>query len=333
MGAKDRHQGASFTEFLQRYGAKNTPIMLSRDARDVARWQLKFKQKLDELRGEVPKRVDCGVEVLESTKTDTHIRHLLKIPVNEFADLQAYLLVPTDIKEGEKRPALLALHGHAIHGMETVAGMDNPEAREFPSRQYGKKAAEAGFVVMIPAWWGWPGRDAHVEMVGPQRDKCNVIQMAAQMYGLNLLSLHIQDARAAVDALIQRSEVDPNRIGCIGNSYGGRMTMWAGAYDERIVASVASGCMNTFRERSLKLESCGIQYFPGLLRYGDVADVFALIAPRPLQLMAGEHDHLLNASDVKEMYETVSRIYKSLGASENLDYALHPGGHEFVWEL
>ena len=58
--------------------------------------------------------------------------------------------------------------------------------------------------------------------------------------------------------------------------------MWCTIFDPRIVACVASGCMNTFRERSQKLSSCGIQYPFGLLQYGDVPELFSLIAPRPL---------------------------------------------------
>lgn len=332
VGAKEERPSGSFVEFLRKYGQKHPPRMCSRDSDDIAGWARSFRTKLDELRGSVPDRVERDVEIVESVELETHTRHLLRIPVNEFCDLPAYLLIPRGVEKTQKRPGLLALHGHATYGMESIAGLDNPETREFPTRNYGRKAVEGGFVVMIPAWWGFPGRDRHAELIG-SRDKCNVIQMAAGMYGLNVLSLHIQDAQAALDALIRCGQVDADRIGCMGNSYGGRMSMWAAVFDQRIKACVASGCMNTFRERSLKLSSCGIQYFPGLLQYGDVADVFALIAPRALQLMAGEKDHLLNEADREEMYETLRRVYRALGAEENLDYALHPEGHVFIWEL
>jgi hypothetical protein len=62
--------------------------------------------------------------------------------------------------------------------------------------------------------------------------------------------------------------------------------MWFTIFDERIRACVASGCMNMFRERSLKLASCGIQFLTGVLQYGDVDELFVLIPPRPMQLQA-----------------------------------------------
>jgi dienelactone hydrolase len=156
--------------------------------------------------------------------------------------------------------------------------------------------------------------------------------MAAAMYGLNVLSLHIQDAQAALDVLASRPEVDAARIGCIGNSYGGRTSMWFTIFDPRIRACVASGCMNTFRERSLKLSSCGIQYLPGLLRYGDVPELFCLIAPRPLQLQAGERDALITPSDRDAIQRTVREAYQGLDAGACFDYVLHEEGHLLLWE-
>jgi dienelactone hydrolase len=144
--------------------------------------------------------------------------------------------------------------------------------------------------------------------------------------------MHIQDGQALIDVLMGMQEVNPDHIACIGNSYGGRTSMWLAVFDERISACVASGCMNTFRERSLKLTSCGIQYPPGLLRYGDVQEIFSLIAPRPLQLMAGKTDPLLNEEDKKLILDTVQHAYSCTGKEDNLDYAQHDGGHVFRWD-
>ena len=110
------------------------------------------------------------------------------------------------------------------------------------------------------------------------------------------------------------------------------MAMWLTIFDERIKACVSSGCMNTFRERSLKLSSCGIQYLPGILRYGDVPELFSLIAPRPLQLQAGEGDPLITPEDRDRIEATVRRAYRLLGCESNFDYVLHPEGHLLLWE-
>jgi len=323
----------SFTDFLDAFGATLKPRLAYEPDRDVHSWQRAFREALGSLRGPLPPRVSPEATVVESFDEPDHTRHLLNIPVSEFHTMVAYLLVPKDLTEGERRAGLIVSHGHAAFGIDSICGlqgMDEPRAEDYA---YALQAVRAGFVVLTPAWWGWVGRDGHVEKVGPHRDKCNVIQMAASMYGINVIELHIQDGQAAIDALAARPEVDAERIGCAGNSYGGRTTMWLTIYDERIKAAVASGCMNLFRERSLKLKSCAIQYPHGLRRYGDVGELFALIAPRPLQVQAGEKDELLFPEDRKAILAIVRDAYNQYDASENLDYQAHPHGHRMIWDL
>jgi len=287
---------------------------------------------MEALRGPLPERVEPEVEVLEAVSCEDHTRYLVRVPVSAFSTLVAYLLVPDGMSPGEYRPGLIASHGHAKYGIDTVCGVQGMEEGDHARRAYGLFAVQAGYVVLAPAWWGWAGRDGHLDRVGG-RDRCNVIQMAAAMYGMNVTALHIQDGQAALDVLAARPEVDADRIGCMGNSYGGRTTMWLSIFDERIKVCVPTGCMNTFRERSLKLSSCGIQYLPGLLQYGDVPELFGLIAPRPMQLQAGEGDGLITLSDRDAMAGTVRRAYSLLGAELNFEYVLHTEGHLLRWDL
>jgi len=322
----------SFIDFLDAYGSVHPPTMIYGEGEDFEEWQARFRRQLEALRGPLPERVEPEVEIVESVVCRDHTRYLMRIPVNAFSTLVAYLLVPNGMSTEERRPGLIASHGHAKHGIDTVCGVRGMYEEDQARRAYGLFAVQAGYVVLAPAWWGWAGRDGHLDRVGG-RDRCNVIQMAAAMYGMNVTALHIQDGQAALDALAARPEVDASHMGCLGNSYGGRTTMWLSIFDERIKACVPTGCMNTFRERSLKLASCGIQYLPGLLQHGDVPELFGLIAPRPMQLQAGEGDALITASDRDAMLETVRRAYSLLGTEANFEYVLHPDGHLLRWDL
>jgi len=322
----------SFADYLLRYGDAHPPAGRYRDKDDFAVWQKRFRGQLEDLRGPVPERVPMQVVHEDAVREDDHTRYLLRFDVNRFASLPAYLLVPHGLAEGEKRPGILMLHGHCTHGMDSLCGLKGVIDDEGRRRSYALLAVRSGYVVMVPAWWGWTGRDGHAALVGAKRDPCNVIQMAASMYGFNVLDLHIQDAQAALDALAARPEVDPARLGCAGNSYGGRTAMWATIFDDRIKACVASGCMNTFRERSLKLAACGVQYPYGLLRLGDVPELFSMIAPRPLQLQAGVKDRLITPSDRDEIAAVVRRAYRALNAEDRLDYVLHDDAHIMLWE-
>ena len=319
----------SFIDLLKMYGETNPPSMLYHEEQDFSDWQQCFQKKIAKLRGALPKRTTPLVETIDTVGIENHTRHLLRIQVSEISTLIAYLLIPRDIASTEHRPGLIVSHGHAKYGIDSVCGVRGMK-EDNNRRAYALEAVRDGYVVLAPAWWGWPGRDGHLNQVG-NRDQCNVIQMAASMYGINVLDLHIQDGQAAIDILASRPEVDGNRIGCIGNSYGGRTTMWLTVFDQRIKVCVPSGCMNTFRERSLKLSSCGIQCIPGLLQYGDVAEVFSLIAPRPMQLQAGNHDPLITPFDRDAILKTVQSAYRILSAESNFDYVLHPDGHLLSW--
>ena len=316
----------SFVEFLGAWGQAHPPGMTHSPVEPFGEWQQRFGEAVDSLRGPLPDRVEPVAETVESVEADGHTRHRLRIPVSEVSTLVAYLLVPHGIADGERRPGLIVSHGHSKRGIDDLAGVRGQGSGT------GLRAVRDGYVCLLPAWWGWHGRNGHLAAAGKGRDPCNVIQMAAAMYGLNVLDLHIQDGGAALDVLAARPEVDPDRLGCLGNSYGGRTTMWLALFDQRIRAAVSAGAMNTFRERSLKLSSCGIQYLPGLLRYGDVPELYSLIAPRALQLQAGEGDGLITPADRDHIADVVRRAYRSLGVEDHFDYVLHGEGHKLLWE-
>lgn len=321
----------SFVDLLEAYGRSHSPALSLEGADDVVEWQRRFRAAVESLRGPVPARVPCHPETVSETQCDDHRRLLVRMRVSDVSTLNAYILLPADLRPGERRPGLIASHGHVRYGIETLCGVRNMEEGNLSQRAYALAAVRSGYVVVAPAWWGWPHRDGHVELVG-NRDKCNVIQMAAAMYGLNITDLHIQDGQAAVDLLTSLDEVDPERIACLGNSYGGRTTMWLAIFEPRIKACIPSGCMNRFRERSLKLASCAIQFLPGLLQYGDVPELFACIAPRPMQLQAGEGDGLITPKDRDDMLAALQRVYRELGHPDNLEYVLHQSGHMLIWE-
>lgn len=325
-------QQQSFLDFIRAYGEANPPELRYRPGGDFAAWRASFVDRIGERLGLVPPRVEPTWEVLSTTHLESHVRHEVCLAVSELTSVPAYLLVPDGLAEGERRPGVVAFHGHIPYGPQTVAGFDNEEVADKPYRAVGLEAVRSGYVVLAPASWGWPVRDGHVAEVPAGRDRCNAIEIAAQMYGVNLLALHLQDAQACLDLLARRPEVDGERLGCIGNSTGGRMAMWLAAVDERVKACVAAGCMNTFRERSLKLRACGIQYPPGLLRVGDVPEVFAAIAPRALQLQADYDDAILNPTDIDAIHAAVRSAYGDADAGDRLDFAAHHQGHRMVWE-
>ena len=321
----------AFSDVLAGYGRQHPPALPLPDDGDLAAWQARFRAALLPLRGPVPERVPLDVEIEGTVEDEEHTRQRIRIAVSQVVSTPANLLVPRGIAAGERRPGLVVYHGHESD-MDRICGVRPADdaSEDFDARAYALHAVRAGFVVVALPLWGWAGRDGHVDRVGT-RDKCNVIQMASSFYGLNPLALHLQDGEAALDLLASRPDVDGARLACLGNSTGGRSTMWLAALDPRVRACVPSGCMNTFRERSLKLSSCGIQCFPGLLQIGDVPEVFGLIAPRAVQLQAGQGDGLITPADRDDMERRLRAAWGRAGCADRFDYLLHPHGHRLEW--
>lgn len=116
--------------------------------------------------------------------------------------------------------------------------------------------------------------------------------------------------------LAQRPEVDPNRIGVMGHSYGGKWAMFASCFYDKFAAAVWSdggvvfdekrGGINYWEPWYLGLET-GRTRAPGLItadspRTGpykrivesghDLHELHALMAPRPFLVSGGAEDHV-----------------------------------------
>ena len=299
---------------------------------DVVAWQQALKAKIQTLRGPELKRIALKA-VYDNGVTDLgdHTRQKISIASTKLTEATGYLLRPKTAANGA---ALIAAPGHYEFGKDTIAGCDNAarEINKQPGSDYGRAAVRAGYTVFVPDFWGWGDKNAHMNLIG-RRDRCNVIAMAAAMYGYNVLNLHLLEMDAMVDFLMTLDGIDARRIGIMGNSNGGRMTMWMAALNPNIACAVASGSMNLFAERAGKLASCMIQFFPGILQYADMPDIFSLIAPKPLQMQAGDQDPLITPDDRDHIAKTVGAVYEKFGAADRLSVEVFAGGHEFRWAL
>ena len=163
-----------------------------------------------------------------------------------------------------------------------------------------------------------------------QRDACNVFFIKGMLMGVNLLALNVWDALRSIEYLQLRPEVDPGRIGCVGLSYGGTMTLYAAALDERIKCAVVSGYLNSFEAYAVGLgNTCGAQTPYGLLEYGESSDVGCLIAPRPLLIESGIQDDGFPIEASREAAAAVRRAYDVAGVPDRFDVDEFDGGHRW----
>ena len=115
----------------------------------------------------------------------------------------------------------------------------------------------------------------------------------------------------AIDYLLSRPEVDPNRIGCMGQSGGGTLTLFISAIDERVkCAAVHEGGTHhrwplVIRpETHLGTGDTEQHFFPAAVYGIDLCDLHVAIAPRPLlaTIENDSPDFSLTARHIRERY-------------------------------
>jgi dienelactone hydrolase len=136
------------------------------------------------------------------------------------------------------------------------------------------------------------------------------------------------DLMRCVDFLESLSVVDKNRIGCAGLSLGGEMAMWLGAMDDRVQATVSSGFLTKMDH--MEQNHCMCWKFQGLRELVDYADIYSLIAPRPLQCQNGlkEPTADFTVALAREALKEIGVIYSDFKRPENLSLVAHEGAHE-----
>ena len=122
--------------------------------------------------------------------------------------LQGDVYVPDELTAGETRSAILLCHGYT--GVKDLYLPDNARVLN-----------EAGYVVMTFDYKGW----GESEGVAPNR----LVPYS-----------RVADVQAAMTFLGLQPEVDEDRIGIYGTSYGGATVSWVGAVDKRakVIVSV-----------------------------------------------------------------------------------------------
>ena len=153
----------------------------------------------------------------------------------------------------------------------------------------------------------------------------------AQLFinGASTAKYMIWDGIRAVDYLLTRKEVDPDRIGITGRSGGGTQSSHIAAFDERIKAA-APECYITTMEYQLKSggPQDAEQNFPKGIQLGlDHADLLEVRAPKPTLLITTTRD-IFSIQGARDTYEEAKLAYKAFDMSENLLMVEDNAGHQ-----
>jgi cephalosporin-C deacetylase-like acetyl esterase len=163
------------------------------------------------------------------------------------------------------------------------------------------------------------------------------------LLGANFSLFRVWDGIRGIDLLLTRAEVDPERIGCCGQSGGGTLTQFLAALDSRIrVAVVSEGNTENLAQADAEppgsADDAEQNIVPALSHGIDRADLLFAFAPKPLLMTVTLHDaghtyspeYVANSRDFLEEYQ---RVYRLLNADDRLSLQVTTAQHGFVYEL
>jgi len=298
----------------------------------LAAWQEKFSAKLNELIGPGTPPARWSTRTLETQTFPDFVREELLLSADGVPSLPLYLLRPVSATI-KKFPVVLCLHGHGKGGHDLVAGRDDtPElAAEIKkyNYDYGRQFVRQGYLVVAPCFTPF-GRRVDASLRASRTDPCAMVFVRLMVMGRTTIGENLRDARWALDYAASRPEAIADRMGCVGLSYGGRMTMMTAALDKRIKVAAISGAQNIYEERLTQDGFCGSQAIPGLTKFGDIPEIGSLIAPRPAVWETGAQDLSMPARYKEVARQRLMRAYAAAGQPEALSFHTFDGGH--AWD-
>jgi dienelactone hydrolase len=232
------------------------------------------------------------------------------------------LLLPKDLKPGERRPVVVCQHG--LEGVPADTINEDPKAGGYGAyRGFSARLAERGFVVFAPH--------------NPYRgvDKFRTLQRKANPLGRSLFSVILAQHERILDWLSEQPFVDPKRIGFYGLSYGGKTAMRVPSLLDRYCLSICSADFNEWATKCATVDS-GYSYLYtieydmyefDLAHTFNYAEMAALIAPRPFMVERGHNDGVAPDEWVAHEYARVRRFYAKLGIPERTEIEFFNGPH------
>jgi cephalosporin-C deacetylase-like acetyl esterase len=318
-------QLVEYTQHLMREGEYTRRAFWAKaDRSSVANWQKATEPYRDYFDRQVIGRFDEKLlppEVRTRKVYDEPKYTGYEVVMDVFPDVFAYgiLLLPKDIKEGERRPVVVCQHG--LEGRPTDVADPNKENPAY--HKFACKLAERGFITYAP-------QNPYIFT-----DRFRSLQRKLNPLKKTLFSIIVPQHLQATEWLASLPMVDPERIAFYGLSYGGKSAMRIPPLVKRYCLSI---CSADFNEWIWKNASTRSSYsYVGTGEYEifefdlgntfNYAEMAGLIAPRPFMVERGHHDGVAPDEWVAYEYAKVRKLYADLKIPDRTTIEFFDGPH------
>lgn len=245
-----------------------------------------------------------------------------EIVLDVFDDVIAagILLMPNNIKAGEKRPVVVCQHGLEGTPMDTMSR----EAEHYRYyKSFSEELVKQGYIVYAPQ--------------NPYRggDKFRQLQRMSNPLQRSLFSYIIAQHEQTLDWLATLPQVDSTRIAFYGLSYGGKTAMRVPPLVEKYSLSICSGdftdwprTMASNNEKFSYLFTSEYEVFEwNLAHVASYAELAMLMTPRPFMVEEGHRDSGQPSEWVAGEFGKVRRHYDQLGLGARAVLEFFDGPH------
>lgn len=270
------------------------------------------REQFIDVLGRLPEPVDPDLEVRDVEQRDGYRVESVVFDSEAAMSVPALLFVPDDADKTEARAAVLAVHGHGT----------TKETIPWPAW-----LAERGVVVLAPDLRGFGER---ADWTPDDHYHCDADLVNGVLVGTTPFAQNLWDMARGIDVLQGLPYVDRDRIGACGWSYGGTITMFLAAWDERVAASLVSCAVASHASmHRVPWNFCGSQVLPGMANAFDHASLIALIAPRAFIVESAEDDLIFPLDAARESLDKAHTAYVTAGAPDGISHFVIDGDHRF----
>jgi dienelactone hydrolase len=199
-------------------------------------------------------------------------------------------------------------------------------------RPYAPVCVEKGIVTLAIDSWCFGERKHGEDGKRGEEDTFKLMLWKGQV----LFGMMMFDELGALDYLVRRPEIDPQRVGVLGMSMGATKAWWLAALDPRVRLCMDVCCLTDYEEliKAQGLSEHGIYYYvPSLLKYFQAADINELVVPTPRLSVNGRSDPLTPAHGVEKIRDHLIPLYRQHGKESDCRIELFDSAHEELPEM
>ncbi len=313
------------TQYLMREAEfRRAEFWSKADATDVSTWEKTTEWYREYLYNEI-----IGYSPLPDMPIDPRTRHIYEtekfkgyeVVLDVYPEVFAYgiLLVPKDIKDGERRPVVVCQHG--LEGRpQDVA---DPSVNNESYHQFACKLAERGFITYAP----------QNPYIGG--DNFRVLVRKAHPIKQSLYSVIVRQHERTIEWLSSLPFVDKDRIAFYGLSYGGKTAMRIPAILKGYCLSICSADFNEWIWKNASVRHHYSYMITGeyemfefdLGNTFNYSELSGLICPRPFMVERGHFDGVAPDEWVAYEYAKTKRRYDLLGIGDLTEMEVFNGPH------